>query len=321
MNFSKLFIIRPVMTTLVMVAFLIFGAVSYFALAVNDLPAIDFPTISVSARFPGANAETMASAVATPLEKQFGNIAGLDNMNSTNAMGTTSITLQFNLTRNIDGAAQDVQSAIIAARPLLPTSMPTPPTFKKVNPADSPIMIIAVSSPTLPLYTVDEYAENILASRISMVKGVAQVQVYGSQIYAPHVQVDPRKLAAYGIGIDEVATAISQNNVNLPTGTLYGPHTAYNVMCNGQLFNAAAFKPVIVAYRNGNPVRLSDIGDVIDSVQTDKVASWYNKTRAVLLAVQRQPNTNTIEIVDGVETAIAKLQSYIAGVCEPRHYV
>ena len=289
------------MTTLVMAAMVIFGIISFFTLPVTDLPAIDYPSITVSASVPGANAETMASAVATPLEKQFSTIAGLDSINSTSALGTSTITLQFNLDRKIDGAAQDVQSAIIAARPFLPANMPTPPTFRKVNPGDIPILFIALSSKTLPLYTVDEYAENIIAQRISTVSGVAQVMVFGSQIYAPHVQVDPRKLASYGIGIDQVATAVQQANVNLPCGTLYGPDTAYNIMANGQLFNAQAFAPLIVTYKDGSPIRLQDIGRVVDSVQTDKVASWYNGNRAVVLAVQRQPGTNTIQIVDSIK--------------------
>ena len=289
------------MTTLVMAAMVIFGIISFFTLPVTDLPAIDYPSITVSASVPGANAETMASAVATPLEKQFSTIAGLDSINSTSALGTSTITLQFNLDRKIDGAAQDVQSAIIAARPFLPANMPTPPTFRKVNPGDIPILFIALSSKTLPLYTVDEYAENIIAQRISMVSGVAQVMVFGSQIYAPHVQVDPRKLASYGIGIDQVATAVQQANVNLPCGTLYGPDTAYNIMANGQLFNAQAFAPLIVTYKDGSPIRLQDIGRVVDSVQTDKVASWYNGNRAVVLAVERQPGTNTIQSVDSIK--------------------
>lgn len=313
MNFSRPFIMRPVMTTLVMAALIIFGLIAYFSLPVNDLPAIDFPTVTVSAGLPGANAETMAAAVATPLEKQFSNIAGLESMNSTSAMGTTSITLQFAIDRSIDGAAQDVQSAIIAARAWLPASMPTPPTFRKVNPADAPILYMALSSPTLPLYTVDEYAENVIAPRISMTSGVAQVQVMGSQIYAPHVQVDPRNLASRGIGIDQVAAAIAGANVNLPTGTLYGPDKAYNIRANGQLFNAEQLKPVIVTYRNGAPVRLKDIGTVIDSVQTDKVASWYNSTRAIILAVQRQPGTNTIEIVDHIREMVPSFKAILPG--------
>jgi HAE1 family hydrophobic/amphiphilic exporter-1 len=288
------------MTSLVMSAFLIFGLIAYFSLPITELPAVDFPTIMVSASLPGANAETMASSVATPLEKQLSLIAGVESMSSQSQLGSTNITLQFDLNREVDGAAEDVQGAIVAARATLPTSMPTPPTFRKVNPADAPILYIALSSETQPLYAVDEYAENILAPRISMISGVAQVVVFGSQIYAPHVQVDPRKLDAYGIGIDQVASVISSANVNLPTGTLYGPDMAYNVIANGQLFNADAFSKVIVAYKNGAPVRLSDLGRVIDSVQTDKVASWYNNTRAIVLAVQKQPNTNTIGFVDSI---------------------
>lgn len=313
MNISLPFIMRPVMTTLIMVALVVFGLIAYFTLPVNDLPAVDFPTISVSAGLPGANAETMASAVATPLEKQFNGIAGLESMNSTSATGTTAITLQFALDRSIDGAAQDVQAAIVAARAWLPASMPSPPTFRKVNPSDAPILYIALNSTTLPLYTVDEYAENVIAPRISMTSGVAQVQVMGSQIYAPHVQVDPRKLAAYGIGIDEVATAIRQANVNLPTGTLSGPDTAYNIRVNGQLYNAAAFMPLIITHKNGAPVRIRDVGTVIDSVQTDKVASWYNGSRAIILAVQRQPGTNTIEIVDAIKKMMPNFKAVLPG--------
>ena len=301
------------MTSLLMLGLLVFGVIAYFSLPINDLPAVDYPTINVQASVPGANPDTMASAVATPLERQFTTIAGVESMNSTSSSGSTQITLQFNLNRSMDGAAQDVEAAIIAARPLLPTGMPTPPTFRKSNPSDSPIFFLALSSPTLPLYTVDEYAENMIASRISMVSGVAQVQVYGSQIYAPHVQIDPRKLASYGIGVDEVVTAIRSANVNLPTGTLYGPQQAYNVMANGQLFNATQFRPVIVAFRNGNPVRLSDIGDVIDSVQTDKVASWFNNSRAVVLAVQRQPGTNTIQIVDDIKKMMPSFRALLPG--------
>ncbi|MBP6745715.1 efflux RND transporter permease subunit [bacterium] len=313
MNLSRLFIMRPVMTTLLMVALVIFGLIAYVTLPVNDLPAVDFPTITVSAGLPGANGETMASAVATPLEKQFSGIAGLESMNSTSATGITSITLQFDLNRSIDGAAQDVQAAIVAARPWLPASMPSPPTFRKVNPSDSPILFVALSSKTLPLYTVDEYAENVISPRLSMTSGVAQVQVMGSQIYAPHIQVDPRKLAAYGIGIDEVAAAIRQANVNLPTGTLHGPDTAYNIRVNGQLFNAEAFKPLIIAYRKGAPVRIRDVGTVIDSVQTDKVASWYNGHRGIILTVQRQPGTNTIEIVDSIRKMMPTFRAILPG--------
>ncbi|HET9539345.1 MAG TPA: efflux RND transporter permease subunit, partial [Candidatus Limnocylindria bacterium] len=295
-----LFIRRPVLTTLLMAAVLIFGIMAYGKLPVNDLPNVDFPTIQVSASLPGASPETMASAVATPLERQFTTIAGIDSMTSTSALGASSITIQFTLDRNIDAAAQDVQAAITKAAPLLPPGMPTPPSYQKVNPADQPVIYLALSSPTLPLYTVDEYAQTNLAQRISTISGVAQVTIFGSQKYAVRVQVDPRALATRGIGIDEVATAVARANVNKPTGTLYGQHQAINVQSTGQLTDAAAYRPMVVAYRNGSPVRLQDLGQVVDGVQTDKVASWFNNDRAVVLAVQRQPGTNTIEVVDGV---------------------
>ena len=301
---SELFIRRPVLTTLLMSAIVIFGVMAYRLLPVNDLPNVDFPTIQVSALLPGASAETMASAVATPLERQFTTIAGIDSMTSTSALGATQITIQFTLSRDIDGAAQDVQAAIAKAAPLLPPGMPTPPTYQKVNPADQPVIYLALSSPTLPLYTVDEYAQTNLAQRISTISGVAQVTVFGSQKYAVRVQVDPRALAARGIGIDEVEQAIVRANVNKPTGALYGPHQAVNIQATGQLMDAAAYRPLVVAYRNGSPVRLQEIGRVIDGVETDKVASWFNDERAVVLAVQRQPGTNAIEVVDTVRALL-----------------
>ncbi|MBI1961936.1 MAG: efflux RND transporter permease subunit, partial [Candidatus Rokubacteria bacterium] len=221
-------------------------------------------------------------------------------MTSTSALGVSQITIQFALDRDIDAAAQDVQAAITKALPLLPTGMPTPPTYQKVNPADQPVIYMALSSPTLPLYTVDEYAQTNLAQRISTITGVAQVTVFGSQKYAVRVQVDPRALAARGIGIDEVEQAISRANSNRPTGTLSGPHQAVNIQSTGQLTDAAAYRPLVVAYRNGSPVRLEELGRVIDGVQTDKVASWFNDDRAVVLAVQRQPGTNTVEVVDRI---------------------
>ncbi len=297
---TELFIRRPVMTTLVMLGILFFGIMAYRLLPVSDLPNVDFPTIQVSAALPGASPDTMASAVATPLEKQFSTIAGIDSMTSTSALGLTNITIQFTLDRSIDAAAQDVQAAISAAQAQLPPGMPTPPTYKKVNPADQPILYLSLSSPTLPLYTVDEYAQTMLAQRISTISGVAQVQVFGSQKYAVRVQLDPTALASRGIGIDEVQKAVAQANVNLPTGTLYGPNQAFSVQATGQLTDAAAYRPLIVAYRNGSPVRLQQLGRVIDSVQTDKVASWYNDERAVILAIQRQPGTNTVEVVDSI---------------------
>jgi len=304
MNLAELFIKRPVMTTLVMAAILLFGIMGYRLLPVSDLPNVDFPTILVSATLPGATPDTMASAVALPLEKQFSTIAGVDNMTSVSAQGASSITLQFALDRNIDAAAQDVQSMISKAAHDLPQNMPAPPSYQKVNPADQPILYLALSSPTLRLSDVDEYAETLMAQRISMVSGVAQVQVYGSQKYAVHVQLDPRALAYRQLGIDEVEAAVEKGNVNLPTGTLYGQHQAFAVQANGQLMNAAAYRPLIVAYRNGSPVRIEQIGTAIDSTENDKLASWYNDTRAIVLAIQRQPGTNTVEVVNSIKALL-----------------
>jgi len=309
MNVAEVFIKRPVMTTLIMLAILIFGLMAYRSLPVSDLPNVDFPTIQVSAKLPGANPETMASAVATPLERQFSTIAGLDSMSSTNALGITQITLQFALSRDIDAAAQDVQAAIAKAQAQLPPDMPAPPSYQKVNPADQPILYLALSSPTLPLSAVDEYAETLIAQRISMVSGVAQVMVHGSQKYAVRVQLDPNALASRGLGIDEVSQAVQGANVNLPTGTLYGPHQAFTVMANGQVMRAPDYRPLIVAYRGGNPVRLQEVGRVIDSVENDKIASWYNSTRAIVLAVQRQPGTNTIEVVDAIQKLLPSFRA------------
>ncbi|PYN10267.1 MAG: acriflavine resistance protein B, partial [Candidatus Rokuibacteriota bacterium] len=296
----ELFIRRPVMTTLVMLGIVLFGIMAYRQLPVNDLPNVDFPTITVSAGLPGASPETMAATVATPLERQFTTIQGLDSMTSTSALGITQITLQFTLDRGIDSAAQDVRAAIAKAAGLLPSGMPTPPTYQKVNPADQPILYMGLTSPELPLYEVDEYAETLVAQKISTVSGVAQVQVLGAQKYAVRVQLDPNALASRGIGIDEVQRAVEHGNVNNPTGTLYGAHQAFTVQASGQLMNAAAYRPLIVMYRNGAPVRLEQVGRVLDSVQLDKAAAWYNGSRTVLLAIQRQPGTNTIEIIDAI---------------------
>jgi HAE1 family hydrophobic/amphiphilic exporter-1 len=304
---SELFIRRPVMTTLVMLGLFLFGAVAYRGLPVSDLPNVDFPTIQVGASLPGASPETMASSVATPLERQFTTIAGLDSMTSANAQGATSITLQFNLSRNLDAAAQDVQAAIAAAARQLPPNMPTPPSYQKVNPADQPILYVALTSPTMPLSDLDEYGETMMAQRISTISGVAQVLVYGSQKYAVRLQVDPKAMAAKGIGIDEVANAVGQQNVNLPTGTLYGPRTAYTVQANGQLTEAKAYRRLIVAYRNGNPVRLDELGRVMDSVENDKTAAWFIDQRSVILAVQRQPGTNTVEVSDAVKRLLPQI--------------
>jgi hydrophobic/amphiphilic exporter-1 (mainly G- bacteria), HAE1 family len=315
MNIAGPFIRRPVATTLVMLAILLFGVVGYRVLPVSDLPNVDLPTLLVSASLPGASPETMASSVATPLERQFSTIAGLSSMSSTNVLGGTQVTLQFDLSRDIDAAAQDVQAAITLATPLLPPGMPTPPTYRKVNPADQPILYIALTSPTLPLWTVDDYGETLIAQRISMVSGVAQVQVFGAQKYAVRAQLDPRALASRGIGIDEVAQAVQGANVNLPTGTLQGRHRALTVQATGQLTEAASYRPVIVAYRDGAPVRLGDLGQVLDSVEDDLSASWYadatTNQRSVVLAVQRQPGTNTIEVVERVRALLPMFEAQL----------
>ena len=311
MNIVEPFIRRPVMTTLVMIAILLFGILGYRTLAVSDLPNVDFPTIQVSADLPGANPDTMAAAVATPLEKQFSTIAGIDSMTSTSALGNTQVTLQFELSRNIDGAAQDVQAAIARAEGQLPPNMPTPPTFQKVNPADQPIYFLALTSTTQPIYTVDQYAETILGQRISMLPGVAQVQVFGAQKYAVRIQLDPRALAARQIGIDEVTTSVQNSNVNLPTGTLFGEHKAFTVQANGQLTRASLYKPLIVAYRNGSPVRLDELGNVYDSVQNDKISNYYNDGHAVILAIRRQPGTNTVEVVKAVKQILPQFEAIL----------
>jgi len=308
---TDLFIRRPVMTTLLMAGILVFGVMAYRLLPVSDLPNVDFPTIQVTANLPGASPDTMASAVATPLEKQFSTIAGIDSMTSTSALGITQITIQFALERNIDAAAQDVQSAIAAAAPQMPPGMPTPPSYKKVNPADQPVLYLALSSPTLPLYMVDEYAQTNLAQRISTINGVAQVGIFGSQKYAVRVQLDPSAMATLGIGIDEVQKALADSNVNLPTGTLWGANQAFSVQATGQLTSAPAYRPMIVAYRNGSPVRLEQLGRVVDGVQTDKVASWYNDERAVVLAIQKQPGTNTIEVVDAINRILPAFRAQL----------
>ena len=311
MNIAEIFVRRPVMTVLVMAGIMIFGIAAYRLLPVNALPNVDFPTIQVSASLPGANPDTMASAVATPLEKQFSTIAGIDSLTSQSSDGQTTITLTFSLDRNIDAAAQDVQSAIAAAARQLPSTLPSPPTLRKVNPADAPIMNIVMTSDTQPLSTVDEYAETSLAQQISTISGVAQVAVYGSQQYAVRIQLDPNALATRGIALTDIEQAIGDNNVNLPTGTLYGSDKATSVQATGQLMNAQSYGPLIVAYRNGAPVRLSEIGRAIDSVQNNKIAAWYNGGRGIMLAVQRQPGTNTIEIVDAIRKILPSFESQL----------
>jgi HAE1 family hydrophobic/amphiphilic exporter-1 len=309
MNISETFIRRPVMTTLVMIAILLFGAMAYRQLPVSDLPNVDFPTIQVNAGLPGASPETMASAVATPLERQFSTIAGLDSMTSASSLGGTSITLQFNLSRDIDAAAQDVQSAIAAAQRQLPPNMPSPPSYNKVNPADQPVFYLALHSETMPLYQLDEYGETMMAQRLSTIPGVAQVNVFGAQKYAVRVQLDPQQLATRGVGIDEVVNAIRASNVNLPTGVLNTPHQASTIVANGQLLKADDYRPITVAYRNGAPIRLGDLGRVFDSVENDKTAAWFKGKRGLILAVQKQPGTNVVEVSDSIRALLPKFRA------------
>ncbi len=311
MNISRIFIDRPVATILIMLAILFFGLMSYRELPVNDLPNVDFPTITVSASYPGANPDTMASSVATPLERQFSTIAGLDSMTSTNSLGSTSITLQFTLSRDIDSAGQDVQAAIAKAVKKLPTNLPNPPTYQKVNPADTPILFLALTSPVLRLSAVDEYAQTFIAQRISMINGVAQVQVFGSQKYAVRAQVNPRALASYQIGLNEVADALRKGNANLPSGTLDGTTRSFTIETQGQLLKAGEYLPLVIAYRNGAPIRLSDVGTAIDSIENDKIASWYNGTRGIVLAVMRQPGVNTVKVVDDIKKLMPEFNAIL----------
>jgi len=310
MDFTTLFIKRPVMTTLLMVAILAFGIAAYRLLPVSDLPNVDFPTITVSASLPGTAPQTMAATVATPLEKSFSTIASIDNMTSTSSLGQTQIVVQFALDRNIDAAAQDVQAAIAQTLRQLPQGI-IPPSYQKTNPASAPILTLALTSQQVPLSTLDEYGEITIAQRLSMVGGVAQVLVYGTQKYAVRLQMDPSALASRGIALEDITTAIANQNVNIPSGVLWGPQKALTLEATGQLDNAAAFKTIVVAYRDGAPVHLSELGQVTDNVQNDKTASWYNGEPAIVLAIQRQPGTNTVEVSDRVKAALAKVRADI----------
>ncbi len=315
MKITDFFIRRAVTTTLFMVAILLFGILSYVTLPVSDLPAVEYPTIQVGAALPGANPDIMASSVATPLEKEFSNIAGIQSMSSSSSMGSTNITLQFDLSRNIDAAAQDVQAAISRAGGSLPANLPSPPSYAKVNPAAQPVLYLGIHASTMTMAMLDEYAETLIGRRISMVSGVAQVQVYGSKKYAVRVQVDPNQLAARDVGIEEVRDALARGNVNLPAGSLYGATKAYTVQSNSQLSTASQFAPLIVAYRNGNPVRLEELGKVMDSVTLEKSEFWVNNNLAMVLAVQKQPGANTVAVVEGVKQLLPSLrQNMPAGI-------
>ncbi|MCK6555606.1 efflux RND transporter permease subunit [Candidatus Binatia bacterium] len=315
MNISAPFVRRPIATTLVMLALLAFGGLAYRTLPVSDLPNVDFPTLLVIANLPGASPETMASAVATPLERQFTTIAGLASMTSTSSLGTTQVTLQFDLQRDIDAAAQDVQAAITQAAPLLPAGMPSPPTFRKANPADQPIIFMALRSATLPLWKLDDYGQTLIAQRLSMVPDVAQVLVYGAQKYAVRVKLDPMQLASRGIGIDEVERAVRAANTNLPTGVLQGSAQRYTVRSSGQLTEATYYRPIVVAYRNGSPVRLEELGSVVDGVEDDRSASWFGNAeglqRSLVLGVQRQPGSNTVAVAENIKALLPLIKQQL----------
>ena len=315
MNISETFIRRPVMTTLVMVSILLFGILAYRQLPVSDLPSVDYPTIQVSASVPGANPDTMASAVATVLEKQFSTIAGIDTMTSVSMLGRSQITLQFVLNRNIDAAAQDVQAAIARSLRQLPPNMPAPPSYQKVNPADTPFLYLVLTSPTQPLSALDELGQTLIGQRISMVDGVAQVQVFGSQKYAVRIQADPRRLFAHGLALDDLYNAVANGNVNLPTGILYGPSRTFTVQANGQLTTGAQYDNLIVARHDGAPVRLRDVATARDSVENDKIAAWYvssnTSQRAIVLAVQRQPGVNTVQVAKDVKALLPRIQAQL----------
>jgi hydrophobic/amphiphilic exporter-1 (mainly G- bacteria), HAE1 family len=308
MHPSRVFIERPVMTGLLMICLVVFGVAAYQLLPVADLPTVDFPKISVTATLPGASAETMAASVATPLERQLSTIASIDSMTSTSSQGVTTVNIQFALDRSIDAAAQDVQSALTAAARQLPVEMTTPPSYKKVNPGDSPVYMFALTADTRPMSEVDEFAQTRLAQRLSMISGVAQVMVYGSQKYAVRVQLDPAQLAVRGLGIDEVQQAVQSQSVNLPSGQLESRSRIYTIDARGQLYNAAEFGNMVVAYRNGAPVRLSDVARVLNSVQDDHASARFNGRRAIILAILRQPGANTVKLVNDIKTLIPAFQ-------------
>jgi hydrophobe/amphiphile efflux-1 (HAE1) family protein len=311
MNISEPFIRRPVATALLMATLLVAGIVGYNLLPVAALPSVDFPTVAVSASLPGASPEIMASSVAQPLERQFADLPGVNQITSTNVQGTTSITLVFDLSRNIDGAAADVQAAINAASGLLPKQLPNPPTYKKVNPADQPVLILGLTSDLMTLHQLDQYADLNLAQRISMLPEVGQVVIFGQQKYAPTVQLNPAALAARGIGMDDVAAAISDNTVELPVGTLQGSQQAWQIGANSQLLQVNQLSKVIVAYRNGAPVRIRDLGRVVEGSDAPLQLDWVNNHAGEMIGIWRQPGSNTLQLVDRVKAMLPRLQAGI----------
>src|ERR1044071_9398872 len=311
MNISELCIRRPVLTTLMTASLIVFGAFAYRLLPVAALPAVDFPTIQITAQLPGAAPETMAASVASPIERQLSTIAGVSSMNSSSSLGLTQITIQFDLGRNIDGAALDVQTALATAARQLPVEMTTPPSFRKVNPGDFPVLYISMRSETLPLSTVDDYAETVLAPQISQLPGVAQVLVYGAQKFAVRVQVNPVEAAARNISLEDVRSVVAKANSSTPVGVLTGPKQSVTLAASSAMPRASDYRDVVVAYRNGSPIKLNQIARVIDSVENDKIATWYNGERAIVLAIQRQPDANTVQVVDLVRQSLPAMRAQV----------
>src|SRR6187549_1587199 len=311
MNISETCIRRPVLTTLMTASLIVFGAFAYRLLPVAALPAVDFPTIQITATLPGASPETMAASVASPIERQLSTISGISSMTSSSSLGTTQITIQFDLGRNIDGASLDVQPALRTAQRRLPVEMTTPPFFRKVNPGDFPVLYISMRSDTMPLSAINDYAETVLAPQISQLPGVAQVLVYGTQKFAVRVQVDPVAAAARNISLDDVRNVVAKANSSAPVGALQGKEQAVTLVATGAIPHAADYRDVVVAYRNGAPIKLSEIARVIDSVENDKVGTWFNDSRAIVLAIQRQPDANTVEVVDMVRNKLPQMRAQI----------
>ncbi|HEY6395410.1 MAG TPA: efflux RND transporter permease subunit, partial [Candidatus Binataceae bacterium] len=311
MNLSELCIRRPVFTTLLTATFIVFGVFAYRLLPVAALPAVEFPTISITAQLPGAGADFMASSVAAPIERQLSTISGISSLTSTSTLGRSKILVQFVLDRNMDGAALDVQSALTAAQRKLPIELTTPPSFNRTNPADQPVVLLAASSATAPISTVDEYAETILGQQISQLPGISEVEVYGSQQYATRIQVDPVAAAARNISLEDIRAVLAATNSNTPVGTLYGPKQNVSLLATNAMRSAAEYKDVVVAWRNGAPVRLREVADVIDDVANNQVAGWFDKTRAVVLAIHRQPGANTIEVVNEVKDNMANYRAQV----------
>ena len=311
MSLSQVFIRRPIANALLMAGILVFGLASFALLPIAALPNVDFPTIVVQTNLPGASPQTMASSVATPLEQSLAGIAGLAQMSSMSGLGSTLITLQFDLARNIDGAAQDVQAAINSASGVLPKNLPSPPAFWKSNPANQAILIYAVSSDAMPIQDTDQYAYNVLAESLSRVDGVAQVYIAGQQVPATHVQVNPDALASRGVSLADVRTALVNATINLPKGNLEGRRQQFTLDTNDQLFDAEAFRHIIAAYRNGAPVQIKDIGEVINSSQSARTGAWFNGKRSELLMIERQPGANTIKVVDRIEAMMPELEASI----------